>query len=272
MRILFIGDVMGRSGRDALAQYLPDVKMQLKPDVVIVNGENAAHGTGIVDKICREFYESGADIITTGNHVWDQREIILTIDRDPRLLRPINYPKGTPGRGFIVHQLLDGRKILVANAMGRVFMDPLDDPFAALNDLAERHVLGLHVQAAFIDFHAEATSEKMAAAHYLDGRVSAVVGTHTHMPTADCQILSGGTAYQTDAGMTGDYDSVIGVQKDVPIQRFTRKMPTERMQPADGPGTMCGTFIITDDKTGKATAIAPVRKGPRLSETMPAGM
>lgn len=267
MKILFIGDVMGRSGRDALAKYLPDVKARVKPDVVIVNGENAAHGAGIVDKMCQEFYAAGADIITTGNHVWDQREIIFTIEKDPKLLRPINYPKGTPGRGFIVYQLLDGRKILVANAMGRVFMDAMDDPFAALNELVDRHVLGRQVQAAFIDFHAEATSEKMAAAHYLDGRISALVGTHTHMPTADCQILPGGTAYQSDAGMTGDYDSVIGMRKDVPIQRFTRKMPTERMQPADGESTMCGTIIETDDKTGLASSISPLRIGPRLANT-----
>lgn len=269
MRILFIGDIVGRSGRDALARYLPEAKAKLKPDVTIVNGENAAHGVGIVDKMCQEFYALGTDIVTTGNHIWDQREIILTIDRDPKLLRPANFPKGTPGRGFAVHSLMDGRKILVINAMGRVFMDALDDPFAVVNDIVERHVMGRQVQAAFLDFHGEATSEKMAMAHYLDGRVSAVVGTHTHLPTADCQIFDGGTAFQSDAGMTGDYNSVIGVKKDVPIQRFVRKMPTERMSPAEGEGTMCGTFIVTDDQTGRAQNIAPVRMGPRLAGTMP---
>jgi metallophosphoesterase (TIGR00282 family) len=269
MRILFIGDIMGRSGRDALIKHLPDVKARLKPDVVIVNGENAAHGAGIVDKMCQEFYAAGADVITTGNHVWDQREIILTIDKDPKLLRPLNFPKGTPGRGYVVHSLMDGRKILVMNAMGRVFMDTLDDPFATVSAVVDQHVLGRQVQAAFLDFHAEATSEKMAIAHYLDGRVSAVVGTHTHIPTGDCQIFSGGTAFQSDAGMTGDYDSVIGVKKDVPIQRFVRKMPTDRMSPAEGEGTMCGTFIVTDDATGKAQRIAPVCVGPRLIQTMP---
>lgn len=270
MRILFIGDIMGRSGRDALIARLPGLKAALKPDVVIVNGENAAHGAGIVDKMCQEFYAVGTDIITTGNHVWDQREIILTIDKDPRLLRPLNYPKASPGRGYTVHQLADGRKILVINAMGRLFMDPLDDPFTQVNEVVEKHAMGRQVHAIFLDFHAEATSEKMGMAHYLDGRVSAVVGTHTHIPTADCQILPRGTAFQSDAGMTGDYDSVIGVRKDIPVQRFVRKMPTERMQPAEGEGTVCGTFIITDDKTGLAQAIAPVRVGPRLMETIPA--
>lgn len=269
MRILFIGDIMGRAGRDALLKYLPELKARLKPDVVIVNGENAAHGVGIIDKMCQEFYAAGTDVITTGNHIWDQREIILTIDKDPQLLRPINYPKNTPGRGFVIHGLADGRKILVINAMGRVFMDALDDPFAAVNALVEQYVLGRQVQAIFLDFHGEATSEKMAMAHYLDGRVSAVVGTHTHIPTADCQIFSGGTAYQSDAGMTGDYDSVIGVKKEVPIQRFVRKMPTDRMSPAEGEGTLCGNFIVTDDTTGKAQKIAPVCIGPRLIQTMP---
>lgn len=269
MRILFVGDIMGRAGRDALATHLPTLRETLKPDAVIVNGENAAHGAGIVDKMCRDFYELGTDVITTGNHVWDQREILLTIDKDQKLLRPINYPKGSPGRGFTVHALMDGRKILVINAMARVFMDALDDPFALVNDVVERHVLGRQVNATFLDFHGEATSEKMAMAHYLDGRVSAVVGTHTHIPTADCQILPGGTAYQSDAGMTGDYDSVIGVRKDIPIQRFTRKMPTERFAPAEGEGTLCGTFIVTDDKTGLAQAIEPVRVGPRLAQAVP---
>jgi metallophosphoesterase (TIGR00282 family) len=269
VRILFIGDVMGRSGRDAISAHLPALKEKLKTDVVILNGENAAAGIGITDKICKQFYKDGVDVITTGNHVWDQREIIPYIDRDPKLLRPINFPKGTPGKGAYVHSLSDGRKILVANAMGRLFMDALDDPFAAVEELVQAHALKLKVQASFIDFHAEATSEKMSFAHYFDGRVSAVVGTHTHVPTADAQVLPGGTAYQTDAGMTGDYNSVIGVQKETPIQRFTRKMPTDRLSPADGEATICGVFIETDDKTGLAKRIEPVRTGGRLKVNIP---
>jgi len=268
MKILFIGDVVGRSGRDAVTAHLPVLKKKYAPDVVIVNGENAANGVGITDKICKQFYEEGVDVVTTGNHVWDQREIILYIDRDPKLLRPMNYPKGTPGRGHNIYTLMNGQKILVINAMARVFMEPvLDDPFAALDELVKSHVMGRTVNAIFFDFHGEVTSEKMAMAHYLDGRVSAVIGTHTHVPTADHQILVGGTAYQSDAGMTGDYDSIIGVVKDVPIARFTRKMPTERMSPADGVATLCGTFIVTDDATGLAKTIEPVRVGGRLSQT-----
>lgn len=269
MRILFIGDVMGRSGRDALARHLPVLKEKLRPDVMIVNGENAAHGIGITPDICKEFYALGVDVISTGNHVWDQREIIPYIDRDPKLLRPINYPKGAPGKGFYVHTTQAGQKVLVINAMARLFMDPMDDPFAAVNDLLNTYKLGGMVNAVFLDFHGEATSEKMAMAHYLDGRVSAVVGTHTHMPTADLQILNGGTAYQTDAGMTGDYDSVIGMKKDVPIQRFTRKMPTERLSPAGGEGTVCGMFIETDGKTGLTLHAGAVRIGARLKEEVP---
>lgn len=269
MRILFIGDVVGRSGRDALAKHLPDLKTKLKPDVIIVNGENAAHGIGITAEICKEFYALGVDVITTGNHVWDQREIIPYIDRDPKLLRPINFPKGTPGKGFYVHTTGTGQKIMVVNAMARVFMDAMEDPFAAMQELLNTYRMGGAVQAVFLDFHGEATSEKMAMGHYLDGQVSVVVGTHTHMPTADVQIFDGGTAYQSDAGMTGDYNSVIGVKKEVPIQRFTRKMPTDRFSPADGEGTVCGLFVETDNKTGHAIKAAAVRVGPRLKTEIP---
>lgn len=267
MRILFIGDVFGKPGRDAVQAHLPRLRKSLAPDVVILNGENAAHGAGIIEKHCREFYDAGVDCITTGNHIWDQREIIISIDKDPRLLRPMNFPDGTPGRGFLMHSLRDGRRILIANIMGRLFMDALDDPFAAARSLLDKHRLGRDANAIFIDFHAEATSEKMALGHYVDGRASAVVGTHTHVPTADCMVLPGGTAYQSDAGMTGDYDSVIGVRKDIPIQRFVRKMPTERMQPSEGSATLCGTLIETDDKTGLAASIEPVRVGGRLLQT-----
>ena len=269
MRILFIGDVMGRTGRDALTEHLPNLKDILKTDIVIVNGENSAHGFGITPKICEEFYGCGVDCITTGNHIWDQREIIPYIDKDPKLLRPLNYPAGTMGNGFYIHETASGAKIMIVNAMARLFMDAMDDPFAALDRLVQEYPLKRKVQAIFVDFHGETTSEKMAMAHYLDGRISALVGTHTHIPTADYHIMVNGTAYQTDAGMTGDYDSVIGVRKDISIHRFVRKTPCERMVPADGEATVCGTLIETDDKTGLAVNISAVRVGGRLSSLMP---
>ncbi len=268
MRILFIGDIFGRDGRDALKKHLPDLKEKLLPDVIIVNGENAAHGIGITEKHCKKFYDWGVDVITTGNHVWDQREIITYIDRDKKLLRPINFPIGTPGNGYIIHTTPSGDNILIINAMARVFMDSIDDPFKAVHNVVENNMLGQKINAIFLDFHGETTSEKMAMGHYLDGRVSAVVGTHTHVPTADSHILVGGTGYQTDAGMTGNYDSVIGVKKHIPIAKFTKKMPTERMSPAEGEATLCGTLIETG-ANGLCKNIAPVRVGGRLSQEIP---
>lgn len=268
MKILFVGDVVGRSGRDAVIKHLPALKKDLKIDATIVNGENAAHGVGITPSICEELYGAGADVITTGNHVWDQREIIPYIAKDAKLLRPTNFPKGTVGNGYYIHTTDDGQKILVVNAMARIFMDPIDCPFAALDEILNAHVLGRNIDAAFVDFHSEATSEQMALAHYLDGRVSAVVGTHTHLPTADCQIFDGGTGHQGDAGMTADYNSVIGVKKEVPIHRFVKKTPTERMTPADGEATLCGTFIETNAK-GLCVRIEPVIVGPRLHNHIP---
>jgi metallophosphoesterase (TIGR00282 family) len=265
MRILFLGDVVGRSGRDAIAKHLPELKARLKPEVIIVNAENAAGGFGVTEKIAQDFYGMGVDCLTTGNHVWDQRELLGTIDQDLRLLRPLNYPEGTPGRGSYTHTLNDGRKIIILNVMARLFMEPvLDDPFALTEKFIAQNRLGHIAKAIFIDFHAEATSEKMAYAHVFDGRVSAVVGTHTHVPTADEQILPKGTAYMTDAGMCGDYDSVVGMKKDLAIWRFTRKTPGERKSPADGEATVCGTFIVTNDATGLAQSIVPVRIGGRL--------
>jgi metallophosphoesterase (TIGR00282 family) len=255
---------VARAGRDALAKYLPEVRKELSPDVVIVNGENAAHGIGINDKICKEFFDMHVDVTTLGNHAWDQREVIPYIEKEGRLVRPINYPEGTPGKGACIHELSGGRKIMVINAMARLFMDPLDDPFAAVDKIVRAHPMGKAVNAIFLDFHGEASSEKMAMAHYLDGRVSAVIETHTHIPTADSQILSGGTAFQCDAGMTGDYNSVIGMKIDTPIIRFTRKLSMERLSPSVGEGTMCGVYIETNDTNGKAQKISAVRRGPRL--------
>ncbi|MCB1839427.1 MAG: TIGR00282 family metallophosphoesterase, partial [Alphaproteobacteria bacterium] len=259
MRILFIGDIMGRAGREALETYLPALKRDLAPDVVIVNGENAAHGKGITEKICQQFYPLGVDCITSGNHIWDQREVIPYIGRDKKLLRPANFPEGTTGNGVLVHELQDGRKITIINLMARLFMDPLDDPFALMEQFLRDHVLGKTCQAVFVDFHGEATSEKYSFAHHFDGRVSAVVGTHTHAPTADAHVLPGGTAFQSDAGMSGDYDSVIGVRKDIAIHRFVKKMPGEPLIPASENKTLCGVFIVTDDRNGHAVSIDPVR-------------
>jgi len=267
MKILFIGDVVGRSGREALETHLPALKTKYTPDCLIVNGENSAHGKGITERIANQFYELGVDCITTGNHVWGQKETLMFIDQHDRLLRPMNFPKDTPGKGHVILNLASGRKIMIVNAMGRTYMEALDNPFHMLSGLVNDNKLKKTVDAIFVDFHAEATSEKIAIAHHLDGRVSAVIGTHTHMPTADTMILDGGTAYQSDAGMTGDYNSVIGVKKDVPIQRFLRGYMTDRMSPADGEGSVCGTFIETDDKTGLAISVQPVRVGGRLSST-----
>lgn len=269
MRILFIGDIYGRSGREALAEYLPGLQDRLKPDAVIVNGENAAHGRGINETICKSFYELGVDIITTGNHIWDQREVIPYIQQSKRLIRPINFPSGTPGKGMTEYRLDDGRILKVINAMGRIFMDPMDDPFAAVKNAVQNERMGQTAHAIFVDFHGETTSEKMAFAHYLDGKVSAVIGTHTHIPTADARVLSGGTAYLSDAGMTGDYDSVIGADKQIPITRFVTKMPGDKMKPANGDGTLCGALIVTNDSTGHAKAIEPVIMGPYLANRMP---
>lgn len=269
MNILFCGDIVGRSGRDILIQQLPKLKAQLELDFVIVNGENAAHGFGINKSICQDLFKAGVDVITTGNHIWDQRDIMSYIGTEPRLLRPANYPEGAPGRGYGVYSDHKGRKVLVINAMGRLFMESLDDPFAKVEGILKSHTLGGTVQAAVVDFHAEATSEKMAMGHFCDGRVSLVVGTHSHVPTADAQIFPKGTAYQTDAGMCGDYNSVIGMDKTVPLHKFTRKTPTDRMMPALGDATLCGVFVQTDDATGRSIHIEPVRMGARLVNTIP---
>jgi len=267
MKLLFLGDIVGRSGRDAVEKYLPDLNRDLGLDFVIVNGENAAAGFGITQKICNRFFEIGVDVITTGNHAWDQKETAGFIDSEKRLLRPLNFPKGTPGLGANLYQTTAGKKILVMNAMGRVFMDALDDPFAAVESELSRYNLGASVDAIIVDFHGEATSEKMAMGHFVDGRASFVVGTHSHVPTADAQILPKGTAYQTDAGMCGDYNSVIGMQKEEPLRRFTRKISGGRFAPADGEATLCGVLVKTDDKTGLALEVEPLRLGGRLKST-----
>lgn len=269
MRILFLGDVVGRSGRDALTQRLPGLRAQLELDLVVVNGENASHGFGLAPEMARAFFFSGADVITLGNHAWDRREIIPYLAEEKRVLRPANFPPGTPGAGAVVVEVRGGRKALVMNVMGRLFMDPLDDPFRAVQVELQRHTLGRSIQAAIIDVHAEASSEKQAFGHSFDGMASLIIGTHTHVPTADHQILPGGTAYQTDAGMCGDYDSIIGMQKGSAAMRFWKKMPGEKLAPAEGEATLCGLFVETDDGSGLAIRVAALRVGGRLSQIIP---
>ena len=271
MKFAFFGDVVGRSGREALAQRLPSLRRTLGLEFVIVNAENAAAGFGITEGTARELFDAGADCLTLGNHAWDQKEALTYIVREPRLIRPLNYPPmaRAPGRGAQLFQVPGGRSILVINLLGRVFMDALDDPFAAVDKELEACPLGAAADVVVVDMHAEATSEKMAMGHFCDGRASLVVGTHSHVPTADAQILNGGTAYQTDAGACADYDSVIGNQKDEPLRRFTTRISSGRYKPAEGPATVCGVYVETDPATGLALRIEPIRLGGRLKETMP---
>lgn len=267
MRLLFLGDLVGRNARDEVAAQLPGLREKHKLDAVIVNAENSANGFGITPQICQDLYAAGVDVITTGNHIWDQREIIPHIERDQKLLRPLNFPDATPGRGATIIEMPRGQKIMVVNLMARLFMDALDDPFAAMDKLLKHHRLGADLQAIVVDFHGEASSEKQAMGYHLDGRVSLVVGTHTHVPTADVRILPKGTGYQTDAGMCGAYDSVIGMEASLALHKFVRKMPGERLRPAEGQVTLCGLIIETDDKTGLCTSIAPLRQGGVLAAT-----
>jgi metallophosphoesterase (TIGR00282 family) len=271
MRFAFFGDVIGRSGRDGLAHHLPALRRRLGLEFVIVNAENAAAGFGITESTARELFEAGADCLTLGNHAWDQKEALTYIVRESRLIRPLNYPAlaDAPGRGAQLFETDAGRRILVVNLLGRVHMDSLDDPFAAVDREIEACPLGVVADAVVVDMHAEATSEKMAMGHFCDGRASLVVGTHTHVPTADSQILPGGTAYQTDAGGCCDYDSVIGNDKEEPLRRFTTRISSGRYKPASGPATVCGVFVETDPATGLARRIEPIRVGGRLSQTIP---
>jgi metallophosphoesterase (TIGR00282 family) len=271
MRLLFIGDVVGRSGRETVAARLPGLREALRIDLAVVNAENASHGFGLGPDMAAALFAAGADVITLGNHAWDRKEIVPYIAETPRLLRPLNYPPGTPGAGAVVVDVGNGRRALVLQAMGRLFLDALDCPFRGTAEVLAKHRLGGTVSAILVDFHAEASSEKMAFAHFLDGQVSAVIGTHTHCPSADAQVLPGGTAFQSDAGMSGDYDSVIGMVKEPATLRFWKKMSGERLAPAEGETTVCGVFVETDDATGLARRVAPVRVGGRLAEAMPDG-
>ena len=265
MKILFLGDIVGRAAREKVVEELPSIKNNYSIDFAIVNGENSAGGFGITEDICNDLFLSGVDCITTGNHLWDQREILDFIADENRLLRPVNFPKHTPGSGFNIFETSKG-KILVINVMGRLFMDPLDDPFKIIDEILTENELGKDIDAIVIDIHAEATSEKVALGHFCDGRASLVVGTHTHIPTADHQILAFGTGYQTDAGMCGDYDSVIGMEKTEPVRRFVEKTPGNRFSPAQGDATICGVIIETSE-LGLCSKIEPLRVGGVLSST-----
>jgi len=253
----------------AVQRHLPPLKAALRPDITVINAENAAGGFGITEAIYQDLLDFGADAVTLGNHAFDQREALVFIERADRLVRPATFPEGTPGRGVAMVEATSGARVVVMNLMGRVFIEPMEDPFRVLDTLLEGHVLGEGVDAIIVDFHAEATSEKQALGHYADGRVSLFVGTHTHAPTADHRVLAGGTAYISDAGMFGNYDSVLGMDKAEPLQRFLHKVPSGRFEPAAGDGSLCGVLVETEDRTGLATRIGAVRVGPHLEPSLP---
>ncbi len=270
MKILFLGDVMGRSGRAAITQRLPGLRADWGLDFVVVNGENATSGAGLSGDHAKALLAAGADCVTLGDHAFDQKDMLQFIEQEPRVLRPLNYAKTAPGRGARLFETSGGRKVLVAQALGQVFMKrPFDDPFSAVDAVLRAHPLGGMANAAIIDIHCEATSEKMAMGHWCDGRASLVVGTHTHVPTGDAQMLRGGTGYQTDAGMCGDYNSVIGMDKVEPMRRFITGMGRERFTPAAGEATLSGTYVETDDKTGLAKRIRMIRQGGLLEPAAP---
>lgn len=256
MKILYIGDIMGEPGRRAVGRMVPRVVSQRQVDVVIGNGENVAGGFGITPELAEELFEMGLSVITTGNHAWDKKEILDYFPREPRLLRPANYPAGVPGNGSYVVETPGGEKLGVLQLMGRAYMPTLDCPF----QVAKREVARLkrETAAVLVDMHAEATSEKMAMGHYLDGDVIAVVGTHTHVQTADEQILPKGTAYLTDIGMTGPLHGVIGVKKELAIEKFLTGMP-KRFEVASGPTVFCAALIEVDAQLGKAISIERIR-------------
>ena len=268
MRILFLGDIVGRAAREAVIRQVPVWRNQYELDFVIVNGENSAGGFGITPDISEAFFEAGVDVVSTGNHVWDQQSVRGYIANEPRLLRPVNFPPGTPGRGVGLFEAGD-KRVLVINVMGQLFMESLDEPFAAIERELAACPLGEVADAIIVDIHAEATSEKMAMGHFCDGKASLVVGTHTHVCTGDAQILPGGTAYLTDAGMCGDYNSVIGMDKAEPMRRFITGMSKGRFEPAKGEATLSGVYVETDDKTGLATRVKQIRHGGRLEQSYP---
>ncbi len=269
MRIVYVGDIVGRSGRTVLLAELAGLRRGLGLDAVVVNVENAAGGFGVTPQLVREILDAGADLLTLGNHAWDQRDLVGFIASEPRLIRPLNMQPGTPGKGVAELRTARGKRLVVMQALGRLFMGLADDPFRALDAELARWILGGNAHAILVDVHAEATSEKTALGHHLDGRVSLVAGTHTHVPTADAQILPGGTGYITDVGMTGDYDSVIGMDKALSLQRWQTSTPSKKLEPAVGDATLCAVFLETDDTTGLARRVEPIRMRGRLSPAFP---
>ncbi|SDE50917.1 TIGR00282 family metallophosphoesterase [Limimaricola pyoseonensis] len=270
MRILFLGDVMGRGGRQAVAERLPGLRRDWRLDFVVVNAENATGGRGLSTEHAKGILEAGADVITLGDHAFDQKDMMQYCEAEPRIIRPLNYSKSAPGSGARVFEATQGRKVLVTQVLGQVFMSrPYDDPFSALEPVLKSHPPGGLVSASLVDIHCEATSEKMGLGHFCDGRASVAVGTHTHVPTADATILPRGTAFQSDAGMCGDYDSVIGMQKEEPMRRFITGLPGGRFTPAMQEITLCGLYVETDDRTGLAKRVEMVRQGGRLSSAGP---
>jgi len=270
MRILFLGDVVGRAGRAAISERLKGLRDLWRLDFVVVNGENASNGAGLNAAHAKALLEAGADCLTLGDHAFDQRDMLSFIEQEPRILRPLNFAKTAPGKGARLFEARGGRKILVSQVLGQVFMKrPFDDPFSTIDTVLKAHPLGGLAQAILVDVHCEATSEKMAMGHWCNGRASMVVGTHTHVPTADAQILSRGTAFQADAGMCGDYDSIIGMDKSEPMRRFVTGMSKGRFTPATGEATLSGLFVDTDDRTGLAKEVKMVRIGGRLQQQGP---
>lgn len=259
MKFIYCGDVVARAGREAVLNNLDNLKQVYQPDFIIINIENAAHGFGATPGICRDFLDRGVDALTTGNHVWQQRELISFLNDCKQIVRPLNYPENLPGRGFCELELPNGKKLLIIQLLGRLFMEAVDCPVAAVDKLLRNYTLGRNIDAIMVDIHAEATSEKLALGCYLDGRVSAVLGTHTHVPTADAKIWPGGTAYISDVGMCGDYDSVLGFDKQEPMDRLARKYTGGRLVPAKGKGTLFAVLVETDDKTGLATRIEQIK-------------
>jgi len=270
MKILFLGDVVGRTGRRAIADHLPRLRQEWALDFIVVNAENATSGMGLNASHAKAILEAGADCITLGDHAFDQRDMLRAIEAEPRIIRPLNIAKTAPGKGFRLFDAGRGRRVLVVQALGQVFMKkPFADPFSAVDQVLKAHPLGKLASAIVVDFHAEATSEKVAIGHWCDGRASLVVGTHTHIPTSDTRILTKGTAHQSDAGMCGDYDSVIGMDKAEPMRRFVTGMNKDRFTPANGEATLAGTFVETDDATGLARRVCQVQHGGLLSQRAP---
>lgn len=252
MRILFVGDVVGSPGRDMVKEYVPKLKEKYRPTITIINGENAAGGRGITEAIYRSFLEVGAQAVTLGNHTWDNREIFEFIDKAKYLVRPANFPEEVPGKG-ITYLKINQDEVAIINLQGRTFMPTIDCPFKKADELVEE--AQKRTPIIFVDFHAEATSEKQAIGWYLDGRISAVVGTHTHVQTADERILPGGTAYISDVGMTGPYDGILGVEKDAVLKRFLTSLPSRFEVPKEGRTLLSAVMIDIDKKTGKAKKI-----------------